>query len=192
MGSPKALLRLPSGERLVDRALRVVAEAGLVPVVVGGAGLSSGDALGGDVVTSVRVIDDDAGAQARGPLAGLVALLDEAARQAESAVIVVACDMPSVPVSLLSRLVAYDAPEAIVAPRRGEHWEPLCARYEVARVAPRARARLAAGSLSLRGLFEEVGAAALPLEAGDEEALDDVDTVEQALRRGITGRGHPR
>lgn len=141
MGRDKALLCLPAGassESVPGEPLAAAAARRL-----------------GDVVTSVVISDrgrallpgfrsiEDAGSSAapvKGPAAGLLG----AARQFPGhALLVLACDLPAVPTSLLAMIAAV-APEAdLVVPRHGAgQLEPLCARWGPAaldRLAGRAR-----------------------------------------------------
>lgn len=172
-GFPKALLRAPGGETLVARAVRVAREAQLEPVIVG--------AIAGVELDGVPVLAD--AASEHGPLAGLVALLDAARDRRAPDVVALACDMPRVDAVLLRR-IAHEGPgAAALAFRREGRWEPLCARYDAAKVGPLARARLAAGDLALQGLLDAAGATVI---ATDQNAwLDDVDTLEDAARVGL-------
>ena len=90
-----------------------------------------------------------------GPLSGLQAALS-AARS--SVVLVVACDMPFVPASLLRYFLTLvngpDRPDLVV-PRTEGGYHPLCAAYTRACLEPITR-RLADGRLRVDGLFEEV------------------------------------
>jgi molybdopterin-guanine dinucleotide biosynthesis protein A len=170
-GVPKALLRLPSGETLLERAVRVAREAGLEPVLVG--------SVEGARAEGVRALAD--AAHSRGPLGGLVALL-EAAEGAP--VVALACDMPRVDAALLGRIASEAPGAAVLAPRRNGLWEPLCARYDSARVWALAAARLAAGDLALQRLL--AAASAVPLVVENEALLEDVDTLDDAARARLT------
>lgn len=176
-GYPKALLRSGDGETLIARAIRVARAAGLTPCLVGedGAVRRAEPAL-----AEVPTVPD--AAPGRGPLGGLLALLD-AAHGAPT--IALACDMPRVDEALLRRLA--EAPDApIVAPRRAGRWEPLCARYDAARVRPIAARHLEAGVLALQALLDVADAMAIDLE--DDARLDDVDTEAEAVDAGLTRR----
>ncbi len=117
----------------------------------------------------------------RGPLGGLVALLDHARENGLDAVLCLACDMPYVNAPLIARLAA-EAPEsAACAPRTDGFWQPLCARY-AARALPEARAALDAGRLSLQKLLAELAAHELSLGEGDAESLRDWDSPEDVGR----------
>src|SRR5690606_30174551 len=65
----------------------------------------------------------------RHPLCGIVAALDHAARQGGSTVIVLACDMPLLPASLLGWLAGLDDPLAV--PLVDGHAQPLAGRYDI-------------------------------------------------------------
>ncbi len=170
-GYPKALLRMPDGETLLARTVRVVREAGLAPLLVGAGPCAS-------VVPDVTTLAD--AATDAGPLGGLVAVLESI----ETQVVVVACDLPRLDAASLRLLSEARSAAPIVAARRDHRWEPLFARYETSRVLPLARARLAQGALGLQGLLDAAGASVLDL--GASAALDDVDTTLEATRAGLT------
>jgi molybdopterin-guanine dinucleotide biosynthesis protein A len=130
MGEPKALVEL-AGRPLIAHAVSSVIDAGLEPVVVAKADSAVPD-LG------VPVLDEPA--EPRHPLCGIVAAL----RYAETRpVVVIGCDMPFVPPSLLGTFGRLADPVA-VASIDGEI-EPLLARYEPA-VEPALMASLRAGT----------------------------------------------
>jgi len=158
MGRPKGLLVGPDGRTLIARAQRALRDAGAEPVLVGRRPEYA--ALGPAI--------DDALPDA-GPLAGLVALLEQ---PGADRVIALACDMPFVTADDLRALLAVDA--RVVAPRRDGRWEPLCAVYS-SHVAPIARERLEAGRRSLQGLLDAVGATEAAL---DPDHLNDWDAPE--------------
>lgn len=165
-GAAKGLLAAPDGGgTLVDRAVRVLREAGVAEVVLVGRHAPY-DALGLEALA-----DEPAGI---GPLGGLVALLH---RAAGGHALALACDMPFVTSALLARLVA--APQApIVAPRRADRWEPLCALYDAAAVLPLALARARGADHSLQRLLDATGADTLALSPGEARALHDWDRPE--------------
>jgi molybdopterin-guanine dinucleotide biosynthesis protein A len=161
-GRPKGLL-VHDGETLVARWRRLLAGAGVTPVLVGRN--EAYDAAG------LETLDDAEGG--RGPLGGLVALLE---RAGQGQAIAIACDMPYVSAELLEALLR--APSAVaVAPRRNGAWEPMFSRWDAPRALPIARARLEAGALGLQRLLDEVGASTLDL-ADHERELDDWDTPD--------------
>lgn len=116
-----------------------------------------------------RVADGDGPSCA---LRGLVAALEAAATER---LLVVATDLPfATPALWLALLAAPDA-DAIV-PTTGDAPQPLCAVYHVAPTLERARERLAARQLALRGLLD-----ALDVFALDEDTLHALDKSGHAL-----------
>ena len=176
-GRPKGLLPAPSGETIVARALALCERAKLDVVFVGDATAYTHLAPG------VPALADEP--RGIGPLGGLVALLEHASHGGARHAIALACDMPYVTLELLERLIddAVDGEAAIVAPRRHDGhagWEPLCARYDAARVLPSARARVLRGAHSLQGLLDDAGARELVLDATERDWLRDWDTPDDA------------
>jgi molybdopterin-guanine dinucleotide biosynthesis protein A len=165
-GTPKGLLPArDTGEPLVVRLARIGSELGFEPVLVGKA-----DAYLA-VAPTLRVVQDrPAGI---GPLGGLAALLHEAGHRQ---VIAVACDMPSVSAALLRKLSTTRANAMVLAPRRGDRWEPLCARYAAFAVSPMLGAALARGVRSFQDLFESLDVEELPLSFAEENELVDWDS----------------
>ena len=99
-------------------------------------------------------------------LRGLVAALEAAKTER---LLVVATDLPFASPALWLALLAAPAAEAVVAaPASGP--QPLCAVYRVTPVLERARERLAANRLALRGLLDTLDVFAL--EADTLAALD--------------------
>jgi molybdopterin-guanine dinucleotide biosynthesis protein A len=162
-GRPKGLLRGPDGSTLVERWRAMLAELGVPLVLVGEA-----EAYEGLGLPMLR--DEPPGV---GPLGGLVALLRHAG---EGPALAFACDMPFVSRALVERLLAAPSDAPIVAPRRDARWEPLCARYDAARVLPLAVARAASPHHSLKRLLDDAGAAALPLLPHEDAELRDWDS----------------
>lgn len=167
-GAPKGLIKLGHGETILERTLRIVAEAKLEALLVGNV-----DAY--DAVTTVRRIRDNANVQ--GPLSGLHALLNHVVPYDA---IVIGCDMPFLSVALLQRL-ATESPEAIVlAPRSsdGDKWEPLCARYRPSIVRPLLSDALEHGARSFQQVFKQLPVTELHLSAQEREATLDWDAPE--------------
>ena len=162
-GAAKGLLLAPGGGTLVERWRTLLQSAGVEVLLVGRH--PSYATLGFEVLD-----DDPAGI---GPLGGLVALLR---RAGDRHALALACDMPFVSPSLVGRLIAAP-PAVVVAPRRDDRWEPLCARYDARRVLPHAVARVASGRYSLQRLLDDAAATALPLEPGEADELHDWDTL---------------
>jgi len=162
-GKPKGLLDAGSGETIVSRLVRIGHELGLDVVLSGS--IAAYDALG------VRRVPDTA--EAAGPLAGLVAILDDA--HGDDA-IVVACDMPRVEKSVIERLAKLPT-GTTAAPKIGDVWQPTIARY-AASTRREANARLARGERSLFRLLDAVEAQTLPLDEREEKSLVDWDTPD--------------
>jgi molybdopterin-guanine dinucleotide biosynthesis protein A len=172
---PKGLLHGPHGATLVERLLKECELA-----VPGAARVLVGDAAAYTSLGLPSLPDEPPGI---GPLGGLRALLQQAARAGERAVIALACDMPFVSAHLLRRL-SLEQPEATAfAPRQGERWEPLCARYDVSAQAA-VEAALAAGERSLQKVFARVGDGALSLALRQDEVGELRDWDEPADLRG--------
>jgi molybdenum cofactor guanylyltransferase len=167
-GIAKGLLTGPSGETLVARWRRLFDELGMPCLLVG-----RHDAY---VDMDIECIADDP--PHIGPLGGLIALLT---RAGEGRAIAVACDMPYVEIALLKKLASHLSRAAIVAPRRGDLWEPLFARYDAPRVIVAARERSVSGEHGLQGLLDTAGAEPLPLDVGESDQLRDWDRPEDRL-----------
>ncbi len=160
MGRDKTHLAL-GGVAGAVRAARLLASIVEDVLLVGGA--PPADAPGR------RVADPPGTACAlRGLVAGLAAA-------AAPRVLVLATDLPFVPVDLLLALVAWPEAEAVV-PWSARGPEPLCALYEREPALRVARARLDAGELSLQGVLAELRVARL-----DEAALAALDPGGRAL-----------
>jgi molybdopterin-guanine dinucleotide biosynthesis protein A len=167
-GVAKGLLPTESGETVVSRWQRLFASIGVPAVLVG-----QHEAYG--ALEALTLADDPRGI---GPLGGLIALLTTAT---DGRAFAVACDMPFVSLELLQKLAAHPSHAPIVAPRRGDRWEPLFARYDAPRVLEAARARVHRGEHSLQGLLDEVGAEALPVTSAEANELRDWDRPEDRL-----------
>jgi molybdopterin-guanine dinucleotide biosynthesis protein A len=162
-GRPKGLLISPDGVPLVERWSTLLRAVGVRAVLVGEAGPYVHLGL-------EHVADDPPGI---GPLGGLAALLRLGG---SSRVLALACDMPFVSRELIEHLRATPAPGPILAPKRNGRWEPLCARYEPARVLPLAVAQAASTDHSLQRLLDHAGAVPLSLSPKEEQQLRDWDT----------------
>jgi molybdopterin-guanine dinucleotide biosynthesis protein A len=173
-GVDKAML-LVEGERLADRALRVLgAVAGRVLEV--GPAFASEDA----------VREDPPGG---GPLAAVVAGWDALGRGTAQvdAVLVLAVDLPFVELPVLEWLARHDAPGSVV-PVVDDVPQPLCARYS-ADALDIARDLLTRGERSMRALLDAVPVHAAPetewTAVTDARAFADVDTPEDATALGV-------
>jgi molybdopterin-guanine dinucleotide biosynthesis protein A len=164
------------GQKLIERlvATATAASPGSKLVLVGAADAYS--ALGLTVLA-----DNPPGI---GPLGGLRALLQHAEQAGASGALALACDLPHLGVGLVRRLVV-EAPEAdFVAPRDGDVWHTLVARYGTgARDA--VEATLAAGDRALQRVVGRLGerAVELAVDAAERAELRDCDTPEDVARR---------
>jgi molybdopterin-guanine dinucleotide biosynthesis protein A len=163
-GRAKGLMQTRDGRTLVERARDVLMAAGVTEVVLVGR-------RPGYEFLALPTLDDSP--ESTGPLGGLVALLRHASEHGVNA-FALACDMPYVPPRLVGRLIRAQGP--VVAPRRGELWEPLCALYTPEWVLEEAERRVVGDNHSLQGLLDAVGAVELPLEAGEADGLKDWDS----------------
>jgi molybdopterin-guanine dinucleotide biosynthesis protein A len=168
-GIAKGLMRTADGTTIVGRLRAMLERLGLDLVLVG---------AGEDYMSlGMEVVADQPGGI--GPLGGILALLQ---RAGNAPALAFACDMPFVSGAIVERLLteAQDAP--IVAPRRDGRWEPLCARYDAARVLPTALALSRAGNLALQRLLDTAGAVELRLAPHEADQLRDWDTPEDAFQ----------
>lgn len=123
-----------------------------------------------------------------GPLAGVVSLLAHASAHGDDA-IGLACDMPHLTISLLARLARADSSHPIVAPRDGDRWSALFARYRASRVLPTAEKYLAHANRSLQALFDAAGTFALALSDEERLTLSDWDAPADVERSRTNLRG---
>jgi RimJ/RimL family protein N-acetyltransferase len=171
-GIAKGLLTTADGVTLVERTRTTLARLGLGVVLVGERPEYEG--LGMD-----RIADQPAGV---GPLGGLLALL---AYAGQGRVLAFACDMPFVSGELVERLLVESPKAPILAPRRGGRWEPLCARYDPARVMAPALALARSTDRSLQRLLCGVGAEVLALGGREADELRDWDTPDDVWGRSL-------
>jgi molybdopterin-guanine dinucleotide biosynthesis protein A len=168
-GAPKGLLLAPdSGEPLLVRSCRLVRSLGLSPCLVGNA-----EPYRALVPELVRIADSPAGI---GPLGGLLGLVQSAHG---APVLALACDLPRLSEALLRKLVSTHADADVLAPRNELGlWEPLCARYDAARVTAPLQTAIAAGVRSFQRLFVGLQVAELPLSEAERADLVDWDSPE--------------
>ena len=150
MGRDKALLEARGGILAALAARRLAAVCAEVAVADAGRGL----------LPALPSLPDGPG---RGPAAGI---LGGAAAYPGRRLLVLACDLPRVPPTLLAELARLPGADWVV-PRWGGGVEPLCALYGPAALAALGR-RVERGRLALHALFEE-GLATRVLE-GEELA----------------------
>jgi molybdopterin-guanine dinucleotide biosynthesis protein A len=173
-GRAKSELRAPdTGERLVERTLRVASEAGLDCVLVG----SHPDmvSLGRD---TPQVEDAPPGI---GPLGGLLALLRFAGQRHA---IAIGVDMPFVTTALVARLSRDPSRHEVLAPRDRDAapWDALFARHDSARVLPVAERAVAEGVRSFQALFARLDVAEFHLDADERALLRDWDAPDDIVR----------
>jgi molybdopterin-guanine dinucleotide biosynthesis protein A len=161
-GVPKGLLRLASGQTLVERWRTLFDALAIETVLVGHHPAYAG--LGLDCIA-----DEPAGI---GPLGGLIALLSRADGRS---VIAVACDMPHVGRPLVERLATHPSKAPALAPKRADMWEPWFTRYAGLVPVRAARQRAALGMHSLQGLLDDLHADLLDLSETELEELRDWD-----------------
>ncbi|MGE3511096.1 MAG: molybdenum cofactor guanylyltransferase [Vicinamibacterales bacterium] len=123
-----------------------------------------------------------------GPLAGLEAALAAARHEL---VVVVACDMPGITASLLTRLLALADEVDLVVPRSERGYHPLCAVYRRSTCLPVARQHLIERRLAVRGLFpalrlRELAGPALAAAGDPDQLLANINTP--AEHRAIAAR----
>ena len=149
-GRDKALLQV-GGKPLLARTLATLAQVTQTQLVVGRPERHAG--FGAAVVADLR--------PGAGPLAGLETALTHVTTPH---VILVACDLPFLPVALLEALLAQPDTAEVVVPIAGAYLEPLCARY-ARRLLPRVSAALDAGLRKMTACFDEAQVVRLDLDA---------------------------
>jgi molybdopterin-guanine dinucleotide biosynthesis protein A len=172
-GVAKGNLALPSGETLAARLVARSRDAlpGTPIVLVGAAEAYAHLGL--------PAVPDDP--QGIGPLGGLRALLAHAEGRGRTHALALSCDLPYLEAPLIARL-GVEAPAAdFLAPRDGELWQTLVARYATASL-PVVDATLAAGERALQRVILRLGerATELVLGARERSELRDWDTPEDA------------
>lgn len=162
MGKPKQLIVL-AGEALVERAVRVAAEAGCDPVVMV-LGASAGDVLAGCALRGARVVvnEDWGEGMASSIRAGIAAMREEV-----DAAILMTCDQPAVSAEHLRGLAQRERDEVVGSRYAGKLGVP-------AYFPARSFAQLSAlrGDEGARELLR--GAAEVELPGGEL----DIDTAE--------------
>ncbi|TMR06666.1 nucleotidyltransferase family protein [Actinomadura soli] len=175
LGRPKATLEL-DGERLVDRGVRMLRDAGCSPAVVV-VGAEPVEVIGAVVVPNPQW-RDGMGSSLR---AGLAAL-----PPACPAAVVALVDQPLITAAAVGRLIAAyeEGAEIAVATYGGERRNPVllrAAHFD-------AVAEAAVGDTGARGFLRAHPELVTPVPCDDVAAPDDIDTPDDltALRR----RGH--
>lgn len=162
-GQPKGLLREPStGQTLVARLVAQAQALGLDCVLVGQRPEYATLAL-------PMLADDPPGI---GPLGGLSALLSDEKYGA----LALSCDLPYLSQSLMARLISVDTSDCdVVAPRRNDRFEPLCALY-LPSVLPSLRQAITSRQHALQRLLSGLRVKTLPLTDDEMQQLDDWDS----------------
>lgn len=164
MGEDKAGLSV-HGERLVDRAARLLLDAGLEVVVAD---------RGRSLISGLPSVADGGG---RGPAAGL---LGAAAAYPARTLMVLACDLPNVSTRLLETLRSRPDRMDWVVPRHEGYLESLCARYGE-RALSALRRRVDAGDFALHHLENESSLQIDYLEGAELESLGAPDELFENL-----------
>lgn len=114
-----------------------------------------------------------------GPLGGLIALLEEAARLDQHA-LAIACDLPYLTGGIIERIASERASAVALAPKFEGWWQPLFARYQPEVVLDVARQVERGGRRSLQAVLSDLGPAAEVFELAPDlqDLLDDWDTPE--------------
>lgn len=170
LGAPKALVEL-GGERLVDRAVRVLLDGGCEPVVV-----VSGAAPVSVPGATVVVNEDWATGMGSSLRVGLAVLAGDTAR----AVVVSLVDQPGIPAAVVARLIDAHTDGATVATATysGKRRNPvLLDRATWAEVS-----RLAEGDEGARPYLAAHPAAITAVECDDLGDAADIDTPEDLAR----------
>ena len=160
MGRDKALLGL-SGSSLVERAAAKLAAVCYEVLLADG---------GRETLAGHRSVADH---PARGPAAGI---LGAAAAAPGASLLVLACDLPLVPVPLLELLAAAPPDVAWMVPRHAGRVEPLCALYRPPALAALA-ARVSRGDLAPHRLADGVELAVRYLDGPELAGLGDPHTL---------------
>ena len=140
-GENKALLRI-GGERIVDRQLRSLRDIAAPVFIVAGDPAPFAD-LGVDIFPDLL--------PGAGPMGGVHTALTSSPC---ARTIVVACDLPYLPIPLLRRL-AEPSDAQLVIPRSERGLEPLCAAWSASAAGVLAR-RIQSGELKMAAVVEEL------------------------------------
>jgi molybdopterin-guanine dinucleotide biosynthesis protein A len=172
-GTPKGNLQAPGSELSLVERLVIEVRAALPSsdiVLVGSA--DEYRALG------LEAVDDQP--PNIGPLGGLAGLLAHAQRRRAGHALALACDLPRLDRSLISRLAGEHPQASVVLVSQSGVRNPLIARYTVAPAAAAVTQALAHGHRSLQAVLDllEPDVLSLKLTPDQEAQLDDWDTPE--------------
>lgn len=178
-GVAKGNLETADGERLIERLIAACRVAFGSPelVLVGGAGAYGELGL-------PELTDAPGGV---GPMGGLRALLLAAKASADARVLALACDLPYLSAPLLRRLATEQLGAAFLAPRDGQFWQPLVARYETAAALTAVDGALANAEHALQSIPKRLGARAHVLCLDEREWLElrDCDSPDDLAAAGL-------
>lgn len=168
-------LQMLSGERLIDRALRMARGwSDAVAIAVRDA-----DQAGG--VNSPLLVDEDG---VEGPLAGLIAAIRFARDIRRPFVLTIAADMPFLPGDLLQRLRITIGESACAIAQSGGHLHPVCGLWRVSAL-DSVEPYLDTGKRSLKGFAEAIGFVAVEWTSEPSDAffnINDLADLEIAER----------
>ncbi len=172
MGGGKPLRRF-RGRSLIDHALdRALSWSPRVAVSV-----RSPDQVG---PVGLPLVVDDPGIE--GPLAGLSAALEWAAREGFARVLTLPCDMPGLHDDLARRLdAALDASTIVAMARCAGRLHPVCALWDTRALAALPAYRADGGS-SLRGFAEAVGMTPVDWGNACAEAFENINSPGDLAR----------
>lgn len=173
-GVAKGLLKAPLSEQtLLERLLgEIRAALGEVPLVLVGEASAYPSSL-------PAIADAPPGV---GPIGGLGGLLRHAQESSKSQVITLACDLPYLRASLISRLAKEHVDAAALVAHLDGVRNPLVARYDVAHALPAVQSVVAAGQRALQAVLDSLDARLLPLSPEEASTLVDWDTPEDVRR----------
>jgi molybdopterin-guanine dinucleotide biosynthesis protein A len=170
MGSNKALLEL-CGEPLVRRQARLAAQ------VAGEVLVSANDPASGDTLGLPILPDLYPGC---GPIAGIHSAMRYSKRPL---ILVLACDLPRVPVSLLRILVSRMRGHDLAVPRTSDgRFHPLCACYR-RELLPNLEARLQTGRYRLTEIVADPALRSVVVTEG----FNDLDLVNWNTPKDLLG-----
>ncbi len=140
-GRNKALLEI-EGARIIDRQLAALAKVCKEILIVASDLAPYRDLHGVELVSDLH--------PGQGPVGGLATALRSCE---QSALLLIACDMPNLDPDLLLRLRDFDSTCEAVVPRPNGIAQPLCARYSKS-VLPAAQFGVARGTLRMLDLLD--------------------------------------
>ena len=185
-GGEKPLLKLGK-QRLIDRAVQLARDYTPEVIVVA----RKPDQVG--EVAVPLVLDAPA---IEGPVAGLAAALDAAARGGADIVLTIPCDMPFLPTDLAARLLgALPSSQAAIACQSGQQF-PVCAAWRVT-CRERLDQYLAGGRRSLLGFADYCHGEVVEWDGSAAEYFININTIDDLntasglndIRLGAGGSG---